>query len=329
MSEREDTRGGVAAAARLVSLLGLVVVAALSGRFAVSLSARAAAMLLIGEAGLLLAGFTVRDIAGAFRTIGFGPRSGRSARFWEAAARNAWNLGVLGTLAGFVTQICSGNAGPTGFLAALGDATLSTVYGLILAAIALAVGFGRKNGAAADVAPRVADGPTARSNLGRWEHWLGYAIFAAVILWLLMSPAGQFRPVDWFVHWPAWLVVGGGGLALALAIRYPLDGRSLTLGLAAGGLIAAFLGLSRALQGFGRVSIAAVAEGITFTVSACFAALVGMLFFGMPIWDRSRHAEEPGMLRVCWYCFPLAVLAFLVLTIVMVLVPMEAPKPAP
>ncbi len=71
--------------------------------------------LVFGSVAAALMGFTGREIATAFRLAAGrpGPDDDRrkSAYFWEAAARNAWMLGALGSALNFT--IALGSDSPT------------------------------------------------------------------------------------------------------------------------------------------------------------------------------------------------------------------------
>jgi len=313
--------------------LALIAGLALSGRFEYPLSLRWGILILVGEIALLLTGFKWSEIVNAFRQAG-GRRtatgaSERSAYFWEAAARNALHLGVLGTLVGFVIQICSNTGGQAGFMFALGSALLSTVYGLVLAAIlstpAVRSLWAIGNAQAVETVGAIGASPVVCASGGRWGHALGHVLFLALILWVLFSPAaaGPAMPLDWFVHWPAWLVVFGGALALGLMSGRTLKTGSLVLGFAFAGLIGSLLGVVQALQGFSQASIAAVSEGITFMISSCFAAFAGLLAIGLPLQDRSHNRRGMSLSRVIWYGFPIVTLLLIALAILMVMVPIK------
>ena len=269
MRTNTESRNGLATFARILMLPCLVAVAAVSGRFAWSLSVRWAVLLITGEVALALMSFTWPEIRGAIRfaagrTCG-AVCPGRAAFFWEAMARNAWCLGVFGTLAGFVIQVCSDASGPDAFLSALGEAILSTVYGAALAAFMSVPLFRPLGEGVATEESGSKPGPFMR-----WERWLGYCLFAGLVAWIFFTPSGSgpFRPLDWFVHWPAWLVVVGGAFVLAVLAGDLPGGRSLVMGFTCAGLVGSLLGSSQALQGFSRASIQAVAEGISFMVSS-------------------------------------------------------------
>jgi hypothetical protein len=296
-------------------------------------------LLLAGEAALLMMGFTWREIRRIFahaagRTVP-GTDDVLSCRFWEAAARNALNLGVLGTLVGFVIQVCSDSGGPGGFLSAFGTGLLSTTFGIILASIffSISLKFRLKvpdNSASEGMDDSGAQQQTQKSSQFR-SYLPGYLVFSGLFLWILLSPAsaGSYRPIDWFVHWPAWLVVMGGTLALRLFSGGSSAGTSLALGFACTGLIGSLLGIGQALQGFSTAKIATVAQGITYMVSSCFAALTGLLAVAFPLQDRGRRKRATGFLRLVWYGFPILTLLIIALSVVMVMIPIKIENAVP
>ncbi|MBZ5497025.1 MAG: MotA/TolQ/ExbB proton channel family protein [Acidobacteriia bacterium] len=297
------------------------------------LSLRWAVLILVGEIALLLMGFRWAEIANAFRQAA-GQRtaagaSERSTYFWEAAARNALHLGVLGTLVGFVIQICSDIGGQAGFMFALGGALLSTVYGLILAAI-LSTPAVRSLWTLGPEHPSETGEPIYASpgegkRAGRLEQLLGHILFLVLMLWVLFTPAaaGSTMPFDWFVHWPAWLVVFGGALIFGLMSGHTFKTGSLVLGFACAGLIGSLFGVVQALQGFSTASIAAVSEGITFMISSCFAGFVGLLAIGLPLQDRSHNRRGLSLSRLVWYGYPVVALLLVALATLMVMVPIK------
>ncbi len=293
-------------------------------------------LILVGEVALLLMGFKWPEIVNAFRQAGGRPTAAatlnRTTYLWETAARNALHLGILGTLVGFVMQICSDTGGQADFLFALGKSLLSTIYALILAALLSAPVFralwaietAQENGTdAIDATPAA----TERSGFGGYA--LGYVIFLALIVWILFPPvaAGSRRPFDWFAHWPAWLVVFGGALAFGLLSGRTLKTGSLVPGFACSGLIGSLVGVVQALQGFSQASIPAVSEGIAFMISSCFAAHFGLLAIGLPLQDRSHRLKRMSLSRLVWYGFPVVTLLMIVLATLMVMIPIKIENP--
>jgi biopolymer transport protein ExbB/TolQ len=333
MSASGNTKKVMTAVVRIGVALAAITGLAFSGAFAYPPSLRWGILILVGEIALLLMGFQWHEIVDAFRQArGMRAVAGPSERntyFWEAAARNALHLGVLGTLVGFVMQICSDTSGPAGFMAAMGSALLSTVFGLILAAILsmLASRSPRTIGTeqASGTKDPVDASPEAHERVVRPVPVLGCIMLLSLMLWILFSPAasGPTMPLEWFVHWPAWLVVFGGALILGLMSGRPLSAGPLVTGFAWAGLIGSLLGVVQALQGFSQASIAAVSEGITFMISSCFAGFIGLLAIGLPLQDRRQNRQGMNPNRLVWYGFPAMTLLILVLAILMVMVPIK------
>ncbi len=313
---------------------------AFSGSPASSFNWRWMVLLVIGEIALILMSFTWPEIRRAVahaagRTLQDSDFAG-SGYFWEAAARNAWNLGVLGTLVGFVIQVCSNSGGLGGFLAAFGTAILSTTYGIILASIfgliSLKFRLRIANSPASNAADDPGTPPQTPESSGFWSQGLGYILFLGLFLWILFWPAsaqGPYRPIDWFVHWPAWLVVMGGTLALVLLSGSSFAGASLALGFACTGLLGSFLGIGQTLQGFSMAKIATVAQGITFMISSCFAALTGLLAVAYPLQDRRRDRRGGILFRAVWYGYPILALLVIALAAALVMIPIEIENAGP
>lgn len=139
----------------------------------------------------------------------------------------------------------------------------------------------------------------------------------------MMSPAqgSQFTPLQWFIHWPSLLVVAGGTLALVLFANDAGDGRSITVSFAFTGLIGTLMGFVQLLQSF-NVGIAAIAAAMTFIISSCFIALVGI-----PLEDKVLKLASDGKdklpSRVAWYGFPLLTLFYLMMTVILIITPIK------
>ena len=323
----------------LVSILSpafLIGVLAFSGSPGYWLNLQWVLLLIGGEIALLLMGFAWpeirRAVAHAAGRTAKADDSARSCYFWEAAARNAVNLGVLGTMVGFVIQVCSAAGGLSGFPSAFGRALLSTTYGIILASLFGLISLKcRLRIPAVDASDRAGTWEQAAENAGFWSHALGHILFLGLFLWILFSPAsaGPYRPLDWFVHWPAWLVVLGGTIALALLSGSSFGGASLVLGFACTGLIGSLLGIGQALQGFSMVKIEVVAQGITFMISSCFAVLAGLLAIAYPLLDRSRDRRSMRLSRLVWYGFPILTLLVIAMAAAMVMIPIKIENAGP
>jgi hypothetical protein len=135
--------------------------------------------------------------------------------------------------------------------------------------------------------------------------------------------------LQWVVYWPSLLLVLGGTLALMLFVGGSYSGPTPSTAFAVAGLIGSLMGFIQALFGFAGVSIAEIAAAVTFVLTSCFAALLGMLLVGAPLEDRAiraGRATAPSVFsRVSWYVFPMPALIFLVLMFFMVVTPVTKP----
>jgi hypothetical protein len=253
---------------------------------------------------------------------------------WTAAARNAWVLGAIAVTTAFVAHFCSGFDGIDGFVMGLGDVAVSLTYGLGLAALTglPTLRLSQRLGEA-DLPAGTPSSPEPQAAF-TWQRLPVYGLLATLVAWPLLSPGAgdQFHPADWLLHWPAFLVVGGGGLAAALYLGFPKNGEALTLGLASAGVIATLLGLAQTLRGFSHTSIEMVTAGLTLLVSACFVSLVALAAFGLPWQDRAQAPDTrpPSVAsRVAWYGIPFLALVALVVTTLAVITPMKKKMPSP
>jgi hypothetical protein len=102
------------------------------------------------------------------------------------------------------------------------------------------------------------------------------------------------------------------------------------MGFALTGLIGSLIGFVQALFGFASYRIEDVVAAVTFVLSSCCAALLGMLLVGAPPEDRAvimgRISRPSVFSRVAWYVFPLVALIFLVLMFVMIVTPITIPQ---
>jgi len=98
-------------------------------------------------------------------------------------------------------------------------------------------------------------------------------------------------------------------------------------GFALTGFLATLMGFVQALFGFSSRGIQEIAIAITFILSSCFVALVGMMLVGNPLEDCSfkvGKGQKPLTLsRIAWFVFPLVTLILLFLTFVMVVTPIQ------
>ena len=316
-------------AARIGVLVVLALAAVLSGKFAHLSNGPGLLFVLWGIVAMALMGFAPREILTAFRHAG--GREGRyhelkrSIYFWQSAARNAMMLGILGTLTGFVVFFCNFQGPLATFLPGVAHAFINMLYGVILGAVFTVP--------ALMLSRRLEGTPVTGERSEPQAPWgfgmvVGYLLYIGLIGWVMMSPAQgtQHTPLQWFVHWPSLLIVAGGTLALVLFVNDAKDGRSITVSFAFTGLIGTLMGLVQLLQSF-DVGIAAIATSMTFIISSCFIALVGMMLVGIPLEDRNIElATEAGdklLSRVAWYGFPLLTLFYLMVTVILIITPIK------
>lgn len=257
----------------------------------------------------------------------------RSVYFWEAAARNAFSLGVLGTLIGFVILICSESAVIPKIISGFADAVLSTFYGLVLVALFSLISFRIRTRLEENNEVKASAGISHLESQGKglpWEHVLGYGLFAALLLLAIFSiePGKVYSPIQWFFRLPSILIVAGGGALLALFVRRPV-GSNLTMGFVLTGTISSFFGLIQIVCGFSGGSIKDVAAAVTFIISSCFVALVCMLFIGLPLEDRAElklgKKKKRPLRRLAWHILPALVFLYLVLSFVIAITPIKKP----
>ena len=120
---------------------GLVAAAAATGLFSGLKNTGGLVFLLLGITTAALMSFSPREIGTAFRHASGAPGSieglRRSARVWEAAARNAWIIGVLGSALGFTAVLGGGSGGIQETSLGMARAFIVALYGLILAVACL------------------------------------------------------------------------------------------------------------------------------------------------------------------------------------------------
>lgn len=168
---------------------------------------------------------------------------------------------------------------------------------------------------------------------------LGYALFLMV---LVSIPFGLSFPRLWsvmpdIVHSPSLLFVLGSALVLMLLSGEANSGRTTSAFFAALGLIGCLMGCIQVLFGiasFSRsgnpVAVGDVANGISFILCACFAALAGILLVGAPLADHAirtgRIAAPSASTRLSWYGFPFLTLLLMPLIVAAMTTPLPKPK---
>ena len=263
----------------------------------------------------------------------------RTAYFWEAAARNAWLLGILGSALNFIIVLGRESGGIESIADRMIRAFVVGLYGLVIAVICLIPtlkirGWAERDGAAGSPEAR---GP-ASAAFGKMPvpgRVLGYALFAVVLVTAGYSllrgrtQSGVLSIEKVLLHWPSILVVFGGTIALAVFMGTGAGARALTLGFGMTGLICLLMGFIQALFGFVHHSIQGVASAIVFIISSSTFALLGMVVVGAPLEDREvmeGRRDRPGPIsRMFWVVFPLVAFIFLILAFLMIVTPMTKP----
>jgi hypothetical protein len=309
---------------------------AISGSFSGLMNRAGLLYLVFGSVAAALMGFTGREIATAFKMAGGAAGTEESLRvsahFWEAAARNAWILGAMGSALNFTIALGTPSEGIEGISNRMIQAFVVTLYGLVLGVVCLVPAM--KLSGQAEKAGRPASVASEGMPLDRI---VGYVLFAAVLALTVIfmiggqPQAGPLPIAKVLLHGPAILVVIGGSIALALFMGAGAGARAWTLGFAMTGLVSLLAGLIQALFGFAHRNIAEIASACAFIISASSFALLGLVAVAAPLEDREiveGRRDGPGLLsRLSWVLFPLVTFIFLLLTFLMVVTPMEKPGP--
>jgi hypothetical protein len=299
--------------------------------------------LILGSVANALMGFKGREIGRAFRLAAGRPGTDaerrRGAYFWEAAARNAWLLGALGSALSFTVALGQGSGGLGEIAHWMIQSLLVMLYGLVLAAVCLvpAMKLAEGKGALPAANASGAGAPTAvrPMRIAAAGRIGGYFLFAAtLVVTTLILTAGQTGEgplplAKVLLHGPAVLVVIGGAAVLAFFMGRGVGARALTLGFAMTGAVALLMGLIQALFGFAHTNIAEIATAVAFIITAAAFALLGLTAVAAPLEDREvmdgRRDTAGSISRVLWIVFPILVFIALVLTFIMVVTPMTKP----
>jgi flagellar motor component MotA len=313
-----------------------------SGWFSNLADGRGFAFVLAAGAAMTLTSFSTGEITSAFKHLG-GGGSGfivemeTSRYLWEATARNMYLLGVLGTLIAFITGLGSNAGGITGISERMISAFLSTIYGLVLTMICLVPAMKLRSRIETMEADPAGAGPDRAASVAagqlKFENILGYGLLLLILGWAIGAPlmsldeGSPMNPLQVFFHLPSLLVVLGGTVILALFMGDIRLGRSLTLCFAFTGLIGALAGVIQVMMAVNARSIEDVALAMTFLLSFCFAALMGMVILGAPLEDRalkiSKGSQHSNPSRIAWFVFPIFTLLFLLFTFILVLTPFK------
>ena len=337
MNENKQREARGPALVRWLFAAAFVFAIVLSGLFSGMANRAGLFYLATGSVAVALMGFSRPEIGTAFRHA-FGsaaPRESlrRSAYFWEAAARNAWMLGVLGSTLNLTIALGGDSGGIQDISNRMIQSFVVTLYGLVLAVLCLVPA--TKLAALAERGTGVPDPGPGPVRSGLFERAAGYVLFAAVLgltLYFLVEgrpQIGQLPIVSVFLHGPALLVVLGGSIALALFMGTGAGARALTLGFGLTGLVGLLMGFIQALFGFVHTSVREISAAIAFIISVALFALLGLVAVAAPLEDREvmeGRRRGPGWLsRMSWIVFPLLAFVFLLLTFIMVITPMKQP----
>ena len=282
----------------------------------------------LGAVAVTLMGFSFPEIGAAFRHALESPgepgKGGleKSLYFWEAAARNFFQVGVLMTVIAFVILMkCTGSI--PNLWKTLAICFSNTLYGLILASLSAIAGLrvSKKIDNPGQPRQEMQAEPIKQGNNWNIERIIGALLFIATLAWVIMR--GDALKI--FIHWPSLLIVAGGAVLFVLWAGNGEDGFSTTLSFAFAGVIGILFGLVQMFHGFGVSAIAGIAAGITFAVLSCVVALVGMMLGGV---HRQDHAFKAGkthkkitISRVAWYGLPVVTLMLLFYIFVLILIP--------
>jgi hypothetical protein len=317
--------------------VGLLAVAALASRRSASYFDPYGLLFIIvgGAAGALMT-FSGGEIRTAFAHAGGTPGSGGelrvSALFWEATARNFWILGVMRSILSFVISLRDLTGGFPALTSGLANSLLAALYGMLLSVISYIPYWKLET---SRTLLHVPDG-TAPSYPARdivrnptFGHIVGYVLFA-ILLFLSFgrSPLAAVEvAAQSIAYWPGLLVVFGGTLALMLFLGDAAPKSAVSPAFAATGMIGSLLGFVHVLLGISGGSIEEVSSALTFILSACSAALLGMFLVGAPLEDRAakgpRENARTTLGRAAWYVFPLLALVFLVAVFILIITPFE------
>lgn len=326
---------------RISIIVFLVTAVILSGKFTDFLNGPGLVFIILGAVAMSLMGFSLSEIGISFKHAAGVPGKNeelqRSVYFWEAASRNVWILGVMGTVISFVIALSTNEGEIMDISMRMSKSFVMMVYGMTAGVICFVP--------AMKLNSKISEQQQAESSNGlenplerkidsvRFENIIGYILFISLLGWTTLSPlfnqrlSGPLNPLELFVYWPALLVVVGGSTVLVLFMGNNVAGRSFTLSFAFTGLIGSLMGFTQVLFAFSERNIKDVAAAITFIISCCFAGLLGMILVGIPMEDRSVKTRDDRkrltLSRIAWFVFPLVTLIFLALTFVLVITPIQ------
>jgi hypothetical protein len=340
MRENDRASAGTRAALRWLFAAAFVFAVIASGLFAGFLNRAGLLYIVFGSVAAAFMGFTGREIGTAFRhaagRAGVAADLKRSAYFWEAAARNAWVLGALGSAINFALAAGGDSGGIRDISQRMIQSFVVTLYGLLLAVLCLVPAMKLAGSAerTAGAGPASSAAPAGRRFLSL-ERVASYLSFTAVLVLTALprargvSQLGPLPIVKVMLHWPAILFVFGGAIALALFAGPGAGARAWTMGFAVTGLIGLLTGLIQALFGFAHTDIAEISTAVAFIITTSAFALLGFILAAAPLEDgevMTGRREGAGPLsRMFWVLLPLLTFIFLLLTFIMVVTPMAKP----
>jgi hypothetical protein len=319
-------------------LIGII----LSGRFADFWDGAGFIFVIGGAIALTLLGFSLSQIGAAARYIAGWPLREEDdvlrSDFWEALGRNFWVLGVLASVINFVLNLVQAQGGIQEMTFRLAVSFRPAIYGLVLGIFcglpALKLSLTASPSKRPDQPARSNQSHPKTVSLSRIESGVGLLLmiailFGTIVFRLQQNPTRNFAPLDFFLDWPAVLVVAGGTVVLTMLLGPRAWGASITLAGAVTGFVGAIVGFLRVMLAVSHANISNVAGSIAFIISSCFLALVIMVLVGIPLSDWERRFSHPAiaspLIRLSWYVFPFLVLIFLVLAFILVVTPFQKP----
>jgi hypothetical protein len=240
---------------------------------------------------------------------------------WLDAAHTAWlSSGLAGVLL-FARALSSGSLSIGDMAQRMAVAVSALAWGVLLAGVlalrASRLGHGE------------VDAPAAPAR----DRALGYGLLAALLVTAAAplgarggGPAGV-SPWGLLLHWPAVLLVaGGGGVVLALAGEGSRP-RWVQAAAAMAGTLGGMVGVVTALVGMARQDIGDVTSGIRLLLTSSFVAGLAMVLaagFDEPAieTDGATRTQDATAARIAVLVFPLVVAMFLVIAFVLVITPM-------
>jgi hypothetical protein len=340
MRNNDRASAGTGTALRWLFAAAFVFAVIASGLFAGFFNRAGLLYIGLGSVAAAFMGFTGREIGAAFRhaagRAGAAGELKRSAYFWEAAARNAWILGALGSAINFALAASGESGGIRDVSQRMIQSFVVMLYGLLLAVICLvpAMKLTGSSERADGAGPAPATAPTGRRFLSV-ERVASYISFAAVLVLTAFPPVrgvppqGPLSIVKVMLHWPAILFVFGGAIALALFMGPGAGARAWTIAFAVTGLVGLLTGLIQALFGFAHTDITEISAAIAFIITTSAFALLGLAVAAAPLEDQEVMSGRRGgagpLSRMFWVLLPLLTFIFLLLTFIMVVTPMTKP----